>query len=127
MPPKVIAACSGLCSIARNLPATADQPYRGEQAMFRLLNDRISRRDLLKFSAAGLCASSSIWFDLLARRAGAAETQGLKPKSCILLWMGGGPAQSHTWDLKRDGPYQPIATSVPGIQISEHLPQVAKQ
>jgi len=41
--------------------------------------------------------------------------------------MAGGPAQSHTFDLKPGGDYKPISTSVSGIQISEHLPQVAQQ
>jgi hypothetical protein len=53
-------------------------------------------------------------------------------KSCILLWMGGGPSQLDTWDLKPEsekngGEFKPISTAVPGIQICEHLPTVAKQ
>ena len=53
-------------------------------------------------------------------------------KSCILLWMGGGPSHLDTWDLKPEsekngGPFHPIATSAPGVQICEHLPTVAKQ
>jgi hypothetical protein len=87
-----------------------------------------SRRDLLKLAAAGVAtASASGWFGLLADRAARAASQGTKHKSCILLWMQGGPAQSHTFDLKPGGDYNPISTSVPGIQISEHLPKIAKQ
>src|SRR5262249_34035414 len=37
------------------------------------------------------------------------------------------PSQAHTFDLKPGGDYKPIATSVPGIQVSEHLPKVARQ
>lgn len=53
-------------------------------------------------------------------------------KSCILLWMGGGPSQLDTWDLhpesRNGGEFQPIATSAgPGVEICEHLPTVAKQ
>jgi hypothetical protein len=53
-------------------------------------------------------------------------------KSCILLWMAGGPSHIDTWDLKPDserngGPFKPIATAASGVQISEHLPQVARQ
>jgi hypothetical protein len=44
--------------------------------------------------------------------------------------MSGGPSQLDTWDLKpghaNGGPFKPIATSVPGIQISEHLPKLAR-
>ena len=54
-------------------------------------------------------------------------------KSCILLFMWGGPAHQDTWDLKPDAPsevrgeFGPIATSVPGIQISEHFPMLARR
>jgi hypothetical protein len=55
-----------------------------------------------------------------------------RQKSCILLWMGGGPSHMDTWNLKPEsekngGPFKPIATSASGVQISEHLPLVAKQ
>src|SRR5437762_8766554 len=87
-----------------------------------------SRRDLLKLAAAGVAsASASGWFGLLADRAARAASQGTKHKSCILLWMAGGPAQSHTFDLKPGGDYKPIDTSVSGVQISEHLPKIAEQ
>ena len=53
-------------------------------------------------------------------------------RSCIVLWMGGGPSHLDIWDLKPDsekngGEFKPIATSAPGVQITEHLPKVAKQ
>jgi uncharacterized protein (DUF1501 family) len=89
----------------------------------------LSRRDFLRFSAAGAALTSmSGWFDLMAAQA---ATSGVKHKSCILLWMEGGPSQKDTFDLKpgtKDaGEFQPIATSVPGIQISEHFPKFAQQ
>jgi uncharacterized protein (DUF1501 family) len=88
----------------------------------------ISRRDLMKLSALGvLGASTSGWFASLARSADTAAKEGVKHKSCILLWMNGGPAQSHTFDLKDNSEYKAIDTSVPDIKISEHLPNVAKQ
>ena len=55
------------------------------------------------------------------------------PKSCILLWMTGGPSHIDTFDLKPDAPdsirgeFEPIDTSVPGIRISEHFPQLARR
>src|SRR6266850_1117576 len=64
----------------------------------------------------------------------AAESQPRKrAKSCIVLFMWGGPAQQDTWDLKPNAPdvyrgeFKPIPTSVPGLQICEHLPQLAKR
>lgn len=87
----------------------------------------LSRRDVLKLSAAGaLGASVSGWFPTLAKEAAVAASEGVKHKSCILLWMNGGPAQSHTFDLKAGSEYKAISTSVPGIEICEFLPKVAK-
>src|SRR5947209_1797757 len=90
---------------------------------------RLSRRDWLKLSAAGVSlGASSGWLQTLAADA-AGNPQ--RKRSCILLWMSGGPSQMDTFDLKpghaNGGPYKPIATAVPGIQISEHLPKLAKQ
>src|SRR5258707_5593006 len=89
----------------------------------------LTRRDFCKLSAAGVLAGSvSGWMNVLATRA--AES-GVKHKSCILLWMDGGPSHKDTFDLKpgtdNGGPYKPIPTSVPGIQISEYFPKLAQQ
>ena len=88
----------------------------------------LSRRDALKLAAAGVTGVSlSGWFNVLARGAAA---QGNKAKSCILLWMDGGPSHKDTFDLKPDskgaGEFKPIKTSAPGVEISEHLPKLAK-
>jgi len=62
-------------------------------------------------------------------RANAADMKKRR-KSAILLWMGGGPSTIDMWDLKpgapTGGPFQPISTSG-DVQISEHLPMMAKQ
>src|SRR5205085_12584347 len=56
-----------------------------------------------------------------------------KAKSCILIFMWGGPSQLDTWDPKPDAPaeirgeFKPISTNIPGIQISEHFPLLAQQ
>ena len=89
----------------------------------------LSRRDLLRLSAAGFAAySSSGW---LERFAAAAADDPKRKRSCILLWMNGGPSTIDLWDLKpghvNGGPYKEIATSVPGIKISEHLPKLAQR
>ncbi|MCA9056158.1 MAG: DUF1501 domain-containing protein, partial [Planctomycetaceae bacterium] len=86
------------------------------------------RRDFLRFSLAGsLGVSFSGWLPQLVHAADGAASS----KACILLWMSGGPAQTDTFDLKpghaNGGPVKPIETAVPGIQITEKLPGVAKQ
>jgi hypothetical protein len=88
----------------------------------------LSRRELLKLSAAGvLGCSASGWFEGLAQ--GAARDPSRK-RSCILLWMTGGPATIDLWDLKpghvNGGPFREIRTSAPGVRISEHLPRIAR-
>ena len=55
-----------------------------------------------------------------------------RAKSCILFFMEGGPSQIDLWDMKPSapqnvrGPYRPIATSLPGMQLCEHLPLLAR-
>jgi hypothetical protein len=88
----------------------------------------LTRRDWLRLSAAGVAGcSASGWLGALA--ADAAKNPQRK-RSCILLWMSGGPSQMETFDLKpghaNGGPFKAAETSVPGIRISEHFPQVGK-
>ncbi|MCH2125494.1 MAG: DUF1501 domain-containing protein [Pirellulaceae bacterium] len=69
---------------------------------------------------------------LMAREKGQVAKSTARAKSCILLFATGGPAQQETFDPKPAadqavrGLYDPIATSVPGIQICELLPQMAQ-
>jgi uncharacterized protein (DUF1501 family) len=87
------------------------------------------RRDLLRLAAAGAFTGSAVsWLDIVAGRGLAqAAATGRKHKSCIVLFMSGGPSHAHTFDLKPKSSYQRIQTSAPGIEISEYLPEVAKQ
>src|SRR6185503_4086564 len=91
--------------------------------------DDIHRRDVLRvggLTALGLGLPD--WFRLRA----ADDKPAPRAKSCILLWLDGGPSHLETFDLKPDapaevrGPFQPIATKIPGIQISELLPRTAE-
>ena len=89
-----------------------------------------SRRNLLKASLAGV-AGLSLPQLLKARERASASGKPLSRKSVILLWMTGGPSHIDTWDPKPErpyinrGPFSPIETAVPGIQICEHLPKQA--
>jgi uncharacterized protein (DUF1501 family) len=87
-----------------------------------------TRRDWMKtafLGSTGLGASS--WLPYFAQQTQAAEGTTKRPKSCIVLWMDGGPSQTHTFTIPElDPDYQSIKTSVPGIQISEYLPKLAK-
>src|SRR4051794_41506894 len=96
--------------------------------------DGVTRREFLQIG--GLGAAGLALSDLFRARA-----QGSTPpargagraKSCILLFMGGGPPQMDTFDLKPDAPaevrgqFPPVATRVPGTQISSLLPALTQQ
>ncbi len=94
-------------------------------------NDRahvLSRRDWLRIAAAGVVGHSmSGWIETLAADA---TRHPDRRRSCILLWMNGGPSQMDTFDLKpghpNGGPFRETQSSVPGIRISEHLPKLAQ-
>ena len=68
--------------------------------------------------------------DLL--RAEAAQGIGKSHKAIIMIYLCGAPPHQDMFDLKMDAPaeirgeFQPIATNVPGIQICEHLPRLAR-
>jgi hypothetical protein len=90
----------------------------------------LSRREAFRVSlASALGVSFSGWLPRLAAAAG--EEIKKQGKSCILLWMNGGPSQTDTLDLKvghaNGGPFKEADTPVPGLKISEHLPGVAKE
>ena len=96
------------------------------------MNSNFTRRQFAKYSALGLLgASASGWMQAIAAQAATDSASGTgSKKKCILLWMSGGPSQMETFDPKEGhengGPIKTIETSVPGIRISENLPQVAK-
>ncbi|MFO0952591.1 MAG: DUF1501 domain-containing protein [Isosphaeraceae bacterium] len=90
-----------------------------------------SRRAFLKvgsLSALGLSLP-----DLLALRAARAGEPSGPAKAVIVLWLWGGPSHLDTFDMKPDapveyrGPFEPIATKVPGVHVCELLPGLAKR
>jgi uncharacterized protein (DUF1501 family) len=96
--------------------------------------DGIARRDFLRLGTASMFGMGLTLPGLLARLARAAD-QGRPTRdvSLIFLFLHGGLSTIDTWDLKPDAPaefrgeFQPIASCVPGIQVGEHLPRVARQ
>lgn len=87
-----------------------------------------NRREALRLAGAGLFGSClAPWFSVLAARAQAQSSSERPIKSCILLWMKGGPPQGLTFDVKKGAAFKSISTEVPGIAISEHLPLLARE
>jgi hypothetical protein len=91
----------------------------------------VSRRELIRVGAIGLGGLTLPGLLRLQRAAGASAPTA-RAKSVIVLFLSGGPAHQDMWDLKPDAPeevrgtFRPIATDVPGIAISEHLPRMAR-
>src|SRR5436190_4418407 len=94
---------------------------------------RLHRRQLLQ--VGGLTGMGLLLPDLFRARAGAAPSaRGTcgRARSVIMLYLHGGHAQQETWDPKPDGPtpergeFGAIATSVPGVRVSELLPRCAR-
>jgi hypothetical protein len=92
-----------------------------------------SRRSLLQLGLTGALGIGLS--DLFRLRAFAGGAGGVKPKhvkSCILIWLAGGPSHIDTFDPKPEatldvrGEFHPIDTSIPGLKISELFPKLAK-
>jgi hypothetical protein len=97
------------------------------------LCDGLTRREWLR--VGGLSAMGLSLPALLAGRSVAAPVASGsfgKAKSCIVLFLLGGPPQHETWDPKPDAPpevrgeFKPTATNVPGIRVGELMPQTAR-
>lgn len=88
-----------------------------------------SRRRLLQRVGIGLVSPVLL---PLAGNATARHSVSAKIRSCIFVFLYGGPSHLDTFDMKPTGPaairgeFRPIATRVPGLQVCEHLPQLAK-
>src|SRR5262249_34025121 len=123
--------CSGTSAhlpagIAENAMLTIhDQSYR--------LCDNINRREWLRAGSLGLLGLSlpALCQGRAAKPVDRNPSAG-KAKSCIVLYLGGGPPQHETWDPKPDAPAEirgdlkPIASSVPGLWVGELMPRVAR-
>jgi hypothetical protein len=87
----------------------------------------LTRRRLLQFG--GALSLGGLW---QARAAGRADPPRPPLRACILIFYYGGPSHLDTFDLKPHAPaevrgeFKPIATTVPGLQVCEHLPRLAR-
>src|SRR5262249_31925759 len=103
--------------------------HKDELMALSLTCDGIRRRDFLKVGALGAGLSLSGYLRLVAAGDVSAAP---KAKAAIFINLTGGPSHMDTFDLKPDAPsevrgkFNPIKTNVPGVEISEHLPNLAK-
>ena len=90
----------------------------------------LSRRRLLQAGSLGLMG---VTLPRLLQADQENRAAGLAPcaDSCIIIFLNGGPSHLDMWDMKPEAPegirgeFKPIATRVPGLQVSEHLPRLA--
>ncbi|MFT7640223.1 MAG: hypothetical protein ACI9G1_001963 [Pirellulaceae bacterium] len=93
--------------------------------------DGVSRRHALRLGACGLISGLTLP-RLLELEIKAAAPHAAKAKSCIFLFLEGGPPHQDMWDPKPAapeeirGPFRPIATNVPGTFVTDQLPLCAK-
>src|SRR5947207_4840705 len=89
---------------------------------------RLNRRQMLQIGGAGLLGLSLPEF----LRARSARDHAATADHLIVIFLNGGPSHLDTWDMKPAAPaevrgeFKPVATSVPGVQFSEHLPRLAR-
>jgi hypothetical protein len=92
------------------------------------LCDGVARREVLR---AGALAAAGLSLPRLLAAENSGRGSGGKAKSCIVLFLLGGPPQHSTWDPKPDAPAEvrgeigPLATKVPGVYFGELMPQLA--
>lgn len=108
--------------------------------MLRLLGpgarlcDGRSRREILRIGGLGFLGAGLSLADLTGAEVPAvspvlADATFGRAKSCIVLFLMGGPPQHSTWDPKPDAPAEvrgdlgPISTKVPGLSICELMPR----
>ncbi|MBL8850456.1 MAG: DUF1501 domain-containing protein [Planctomycetaceae bacterium] len=90
---------------------------------------RVTRRDVLQ--VGGLALGGLTLPALLRSQAVAKSASAARHKSVIMVWLRGAASHIDSWDMKPDAPpeirgeFNPIPTSVPGIQVCEHMPRQA--
>jgi hypothetical protein len=92
----------------------------------------LTRREWLRVGAAGLTLPALLRGRALADAGDAGAARRTRARSCIVVFLFGAPAHQDIWDLKPDAPsayrgeFNPIASSVPGTRLGEHIPRLAR-
>lgn len=93
----------------------------------------LSRRRVLQVGSLGMAGLGLSLPNLLASEAAQQSHVKATADNCILLFLNGGPSHLDMWDMKPNAPdgirgeFKAISTSLPGYQMSEHLPRMAQQ
>ena len=90
-----------------------------------------TRRNFLRVGGASLCGVGLL--DLLRAQQAAGKSTTSKAKQLIVCWLAGGPPHTDMFDMKPDSPsdykgeFSPINSNLPGLQVCELMPRLAKQ
>jgi hypothetical protein len=90
---------------------------------------QIARRDLIQIGALGTVGLS---LPQLYRAAEGSQATA-RAKRCLIFFMEGGPAHQDMWDMKPQapanirGPFAAVSSTVPGLQVCEHMPLLSQQ
>ncbi|HYT90810.1 MAG TPA: DUF1501 domain-containing protein [Gemmataceae bacterium] len=91
---------------------------------------RLNRRDFLRIGGASLCGVNLL--DLVRARASASGGRSTRATQMICVWMAGGPPHIDMFDMKPNAPvdyrgeFRPIRTNVPGLDVCELMPRLAR-
>src|SRR5688572_6508080 len=91
---------------------------------------QFTRRNFLQIGGASLCGVTLL--DVLRAQAQAAGAPTPKAKQIIVVWMAGGPPHTDMFDMKPESPsdykgeFKPIDSNLPGLQVCELMPRLAK-
>jgi hypothetical protein len=94
--------------------------------------DGHGRRQFLKIGGLALGGMALPQILRAEQQSQTSSGSGLSHKAIIMIYLSGGPSHQDMYDLKMDAPreirgsFQPIQTNVPGIEICEHMPRLAK-
>ncbi|HEV3342650.1 MAG TPA: DUF1501 domain-containing protein [Pirellulales bacterium] len=107
----------------RRTPSTGQAVCRGP----------VSRREILRVGSLGLVGVTlpGLLRAEETRQPGQGHDHSPRADACILIFLNGGPSHLDMWDMKPEAPegirgeFKPVDTSVPGLQVSEHLPRLA--
>ncbi len=122
---------------AGRVPPRTTRTAQGDTDMLKITGegtaqtcDGLTRRDFLQVGTLGAVGLSMA--DVAAAASSGRVAPGHENRNCIMIFNLGAPSQLDTWDMKPDapaeirGPFQPISTTSPEIQISQIFPQMAK-
>ena len=104
----------------------------GQRDRSRRFCDGVSRRSLLRIGTLAAMGTTGGWTLPSILKAEDAAGKKKSPKSVIMIYLVGGPPHQDMFDLKPEapkefaGPWKPIATTVPGMEICEAFPRLAK-